>query len=130
MLIMVTEPLHTTIDKDLKKIALINDVLFSEALEIGVNVILKRNEGVNALINRKKEIKIEVEKLKSEYEIINKEVNKLKELEAEKKELEKKELEKKENCCEMCGDNIMGKKYKFKGRQLCKSCWIADRLII
>ena len=89
----MNQTVRTTIDINLKKWALLNDVCFAEALRIGISVIKKRRDGLAGLMNREKEILGSIERLNSELEIIREEVKKLNKSKKLEEDIKKKDNE-------------------------------------
>lgn len=83
--------LHIAIDPELKRKGLLYKVNFSEAIRLGLKILLRKEDGVESLMQRGKEIIEQIDLLKKELVIIKEEIVKLKAEENKKEDLKKKE---------------------------------------
>ena len=89
---MNKKEIHTRIDANLWKLAVNNDLLWKDATEAGIKILLKDYETPEECIERVKEVEEEIEQKKREVEFWINKSKKLKETAAKKQKEEDKRV--------------------------------------
>lgn len=121
---MTSRAVNTTIPRDYHKRAVLNDISWTKAIMIGIDVLNDDD------YNKEKKLITKLKEAKGMVRIYEKRLVELRELRKERDEASKEAKRLKENTCSSCGEPLTPETAKNMGDRikLCRNCFMAGNI--